>query len=373
MTRVERPRSSSIRGRAKESRTLQCVAFFFAIVATLSSSIIASSISADASSVGTARAQAAVLYQQIQAIGSRVETLGQKYDLAQINLRRNNNQINYTKSLASQIERSLAKGRIELRRDAIFAYVTNSASASVNPLFSRDGLKADATNVYSQIAGGNVSATLASLKYHKIKLTRERALLYKQERRANSAAYDAAKSFHDANVLRASLEHELSQVKGQIATFIAQQEAAAAAASAAALQAATLPTAKPTQGIAAPPPNSRANIAIRAAMGMIGVPYVWGGASRSGVDCSGLILLAYAVAGVTLPHYSGSQYADTQRVPLWNIQPGDLLFYGPGGSEHEAMYIGNGQMIEAASSGTLVHISPIRLGYGFVGVGRVRT
>jgi cell wall-associated NlpC family hydrolase len=367
MTGVERLKRQSTRLPTIKTQDRQFIASVLVIV-TFSAATLVVSSSAGASSIGTAREQAAVLYQQIQSIGSRVETLGQKYDLARINLQQFQNQIKNSKEVVAQIERSVAKGNAQLRRDVIFAYVTNSALANVIPLFSRDRLKADATNVYSQIAGGNVSATLASLKYHKIKLTRERAILYKQDRRANSAAHDAAKSFHDANVLRASLEHTLSQVKGKIATFVAQQVAAAAAASAAALQ-----SAKPTQGIVAPPPNSRANIAIRAAMSMIGVPYVWGGASRSGVDCSGLILLAYAAAGVILTHYSGSQYADTQRVPLWNIQPGDLLFYGPNGSEHEAMYIGNGQMIEAASSGTLVHISPIRLGYGFVGLGRIRT
>jgi len=372
MTRVERARRKSTHGRSEESHSHRNFGTIIAIVAISLSWIAFPSLSASASSVGTARAQAVVLYQQIQSIGSRVETMGQKYDLARINLQRYQNQIVSSKYVVAKIERSVAKGNSQLRRDVIFAYVTNSASTNVNQLFSTDRLKADATNVYGQIAGGNVSATLASLKYHKIKLTRERAVLFKQVRRANSAAHDAANAFHDANLLRASLVRTLSQVKGTIATFVAQQAAAAAAASAAALQAATVQTATPAQGIAAPPPNSRANIAIRAAMGMIGVPYVWGGASPSGVDCSGLILLAYAAAGVTLPHYSGSQYADTQRVPLWNIQPGDLLFYGPGGSEHEAMYIGNGQMIEAASSGTLVHISPIRLGYGFVGIGRVR-
>ena len=372
MTSVERARRKSTLGRSEESPSHRNIGTIVAIVAISLSWIAFPSLSASASSVVTARAQAAVLYKQIQSIGSRVETMGQKYDLARINLQRYQYQIKNSKNVVAQIEMSVTKANVQLRRDVIFAYVTNSASANVNQLFSTDGLKADATNVYSQIAGGNLNATLASLKYHKIKLTQERAILYKQVRRANGAARDAANAFHDANVLRASLVRSLSRVKGTIATFVAQQAAAAAAASAAALQAATLSTVKPTQGITAPPPNSRANVAIRAALSMIGVPYVWGGASRSGVDCSGLILLAYAAAGVTLPHYSGSQYADTQRVPLWNIQPGDLLFYGPGGSEHEAMYIGNGQMIEAASSGTLVHISPIRLGYGFVGIGRVR-
>ena len=100
----------------------------------------------------------------------------------------------------------------------------------------------------------------------------------------------------------------------------------------------------------APPPDSKANIAIRAAETYIGIPYVWGGASRSGVDCSGLIMLAYDAAGIDLPHYSGAMYEDTMRVPLIDIEPGDLLFYGYDGDQHVAMYVGDGKMIEAPES-----------------------
>ena len=83
-------------------------------------------------------------------------------------------------------------------------------------------------------------------------------------------------------------------------------------------------------------------------------------------------MLAYAAVGVYLPHYSGAQFADTVRVPLWDIQPGDLLFYGYNGDEHEAMYVGGGNMIEAPETGYQVRITPIRLGWGFAGIGRVR-
>ncbi len=112
--------------------------------------------------------------------------------------------------------------------------------------------------------------------------------------------------------------------------------------------------------------------AIRTAEEYLGVPYVWGGASRSGVDCSGLIMLAYDAAGIDFPHYSGAMYEDTERVPLYDIEPGDLLFYGPGGDEHVAMYVGGGDMIEAPETGQVVHITPIRLYGGFVGLGRPR-
>ncbi|MHB8498025.1 MAG: C40 family peptidase [Acidimicrobiales bacterium] len=144
-----------------------------------------------------------------------------------------------------------------------------------------------------------------------------------------------------------------------------------------------------------PPSSSGGEIAVRAAEAELGVPYVWGGGTYSGpsgsasapanqlgqpgFDCSGLVMYAWAQAGVDLAHYTGAQFQETARVPLSDIQPGDLLFYGPGASEHVAMYIGGGMMIEAPETGQDVRITPIRTdpnsdaadGYEpFVGAGR---
>ncbi len=324
-------------------------------------------LTASASGLTNARSEAATLYRQIQTIDNRVGYLGQKYDMTLITLHHITNVIANTKSIVAQIQRDLAKGNSQLQADAIFAYVTNGSAASNNPLFSKNASNIGATNVYNQLAAGNVSTTLANLKSYRIKLTQERSILASEDRKAANAARTAARAFHESKILQATLQNTLSKVKGQIAYFISQQEAAAAAQSASALR-----NAQPQANFPAPPPDSRANIAIRAAMSFLGVPYVWGGASRYGVDCSGLVMLAYAAAGIFLPHYSGAQFADTMRVPLIDIQPGDLLFYGYNGDQHVAMYIGHGEMIEAPSAGYTVHITPVRLGYGFAGLGRPR-
>lgn len=300
-------------------------------------------------------------------MNNEVSLLGQKYDEALIKLHKFNNEIVNTKNIVANIERNENKGTRQLRADVVFAYVTNGANVGNNPLFSKNAMKLGATNVYSQLAEGNINATIASLKSDKIELTQEKGLLNAEDAHARNVARDAAKSLNKGNVIQAQLRHSLAQVKGQIATFVDQAEAAAAAASSS-----TLNSAQPVAGFPAPPPDSVANIAIRAAESYLGVPYVWGGASRSGVDCSGLIMLAYEAAGVDFPHYSGAQYEDTARVPLYDIQPGDLLFYGPGGDEHVAMYVGGGMMIEAPEAGEVVHITPIRLYGGFVGLGRPR-
>jgi cell wall-associated NlpC family hydrolase len=81
-------------------------------------------------------------------------------------------------------------------------------------------------------------------------------------------------------------------------------------------------------------------------------------------------MYAWGVAGVNLPHYSGDQMADTTPVPVSDLEPGDLLFYGPGGSDHVAMYIGDGKMIQAPYTGSWVSISPVMFGSWFAGAGR---
>jgi cell wall-associated NlpC family hydrolase len=322
---------------------------------------------AAASSITTDRQKATRIYNQIQSIDGRVELLGQKYDGAKVKLQKINNEIVNTKAVVAGIQSRVNNNNRQLRADAIFAYVTNGAAASNNPLFSSNASNIGATNVYNQLAQGNISSTIASLKNYRIELTQERSILNSEDAQARAAATVAASSFHNAKVLQATLQRALGQVKGQIATYVAEVAAAAAAKSAGKLR-----SAKPVKGYPAPPPDSRANIAIGAAESYIGTWYCWGGASRRCVDCSGLVMLAYEAAGIDFPHYSGGQWDDTERVPLYDIEPGDLLFYGYNGDEHVAMYVGHGQMIEAEETGTRVHIVPIRLGYGFAGLGRPR-
>ena len=88
------------------------------------------------------------------------------------------------------------------------------------------------------------------------------------------------------------------------------------------------------------------------------------GTPRRASTAPGLVAWAYAQVGISLPHFSGAQYDDTTHIPLADIEPGDLLFYGPGGSEHVAMYVGGGSMIEAPYTGASVWITGVRTGDG---------
>lgn len=112
---------------------------------------------------------------------------------------------------------------------------------------------------------------------------------------------------------------------------------------------------------------------IRRAMSQLGVPYSWGGGNANGpsrgidsgagtvgFDCSGLYLYAFAGVGIKLDHYSGSQYNAGRKIPSSQMRRGDLIFYGPNASQHESMYLGNGQMLEAPYTGSQVRIAPVR-------------
>ncbi|OBI05173.1 NlpC/P60 family peptidoglycan endopeptidase RipA [Mycobacterium scrofulaceum] len=112
---------------------------------------------------------------------------------------------------------------------------------------------------------------------------------------------------------------------------------------------------------------------IRRGMSQIGVPYSWGGgnaagpskgidsgAGITGFDCSGLVLYSFAGVGIKLPHYSGSQYNLGRKIPSSQMRRGDVIFYGPGGSQHVTIYLGDGQMLEAPDIGLKVRVAPVR-------------
>jgi peptidoglycan DL-endopeptidase CwlO len=101
---------------------------------------------------------------------------------------------------------------------------------------------------------------------------------------------------------------------------------------------------------------SRPGRVVKAAMGYLGVPYVWGGSSPSGFDCSGLVLYVYAKVGVTLPHSSRMQYSCGKPVSRSELKVGDLVFYYHP-IQHVGIYIGNGKIVNA--TGNQVQISAV--------------
>jgi cell wall-associated NlpC family hydrolase len=133
--------------------------------------------------------------------------------------------------------------------------------------------------------------------------------------------------------------------------------------------AASAPEASPSPpAISAPPAKYGGVVGI--AMRYLGTPYVYGGASPSGFDCSGFVMYVYAQVGVSLPHNAAAQYGYGTPVDRSQLQPGDLVFFN--GLGHNGIYIGGGSFIHSPHTGDVVKISSLTGWYSSTWVGARR-
>ena len=160
--------------------------------------------------------------------------------------------------------------------------------------------------------------------------------------------------------IEAQLESLTQGIKDDIKRLEEQQAAAArAAAAAAAAQVTDTDTGTPPSGNIDPGGPGHPEV-VGIAQRYLGVPYVWGGASPSGFDCSGLVMYCYAQIGIGLSHGATDQQRASKPVSLDNLAPGDLVFFGgPSYSHHVGIYVGGGSMINAPHTGAVVSYGSI--------------
>ena len=380
--------------------------------------MVVASPTVGADSVASARAKAAAIAASLAAAQNKMSALGQQYDAARNQLGQVENDIATTKAAIEQKQQQVVHDKQLLVKAAVTAYVSDGSAVADNPLFSSNETAQGAANEYRQITSGDINEAVANLNTAKNTLSAQQAQLTAQERQAQGAVSSEQAAISANQAVEQQQSAALAQENGEIATLVEQQQQAQAAAAAQAARAqiaaaaaaqaqriaaekaaaSTQPASSPTAGAtssggagggrasgsgsgrSAPTPYVPLPVApggvgaVSAAETQLGVPYVWGGESPgAGFDCSGLVQWAWRQAGVSLPRTSGAQFAASTPVSIADLEPGDLLFYGPSGSDHVAMYVGGGMMIEAPETGEVVHITPLRLGgYGesFAGAGR---
>lgn len=200
---------------------------------------------------------------------------------------------------------------------------------------------------------------LARKASEKEEVEEERSALVAQA----EAAEERRKSLEVANSTAASADVEASEETNEEATTETNEEENVEAEGEEAATDSEAVTTSSTSSAPAPAPSTTDSSVVGIAQGLQGIPYVYGGGSTSGFDCSGFTTYVFAQAGRSLPRTAAAQYGATSRISRSEAQPGDLVFFSQGGGvDHVGIYMGGGNFIGAQTS-TGVAVSTIDSGY----------
>jgi peptidoglycan DL-endopeptidase CwlO len=353
-----------------------------ALVIALAALLAAVGQAAADPSINSKQAEARQVLAEINRLDINLERAIQAYDTANVKLagiERDQKRARFELHVAKG---NLSRAQAALSERLVAIYTSDTQNSALEVLLGSKSLddllnRIEAVNrVSSQDA-----ETMQEVRTFKHDVLERQADL----RRAHAAQ---AKVVAERAAAKASIQGQLarrhtllSSIRSEIATLQAQERArqaqlaaeararipaqASAAATATAQNPLGVGAATPEGASVAPP--SRYGGVVGIAMRYLGTPYVWGGASPSGFDCSGFTMYVYAQVGVSLPHSSYAQYGMGVPVSQSDLQPGDLVFfYGLG---HVGIYIGGGNYIHAPHTGDVVKISS--LGAGYVGARRI--
>jgi peptidoglycan DL-endopeptidase CwlO len=373
----------------------------FLLLCTLALAALAAAVAATmAGAHSTPQIRAAQAHER--AVMAQVDAIGKDLQLAEDQLANAQQRLALVNQSLKRNEYRLhvAKGNLKAAQHRVmqrlYSLYVNGAPSTIDVIAGAHSLSQMIDRAESAQVLSNQDAALGqqALSFEHSVQARERQLHQLKQQRAQAVREAAARQRERAaelgqqKRLLASIHSSISQLQAQEA---ARERAAAAAARArlqaeiaarkaaeraAAAQASQSSQSSSVPTLAPPPPvnvptgggpgaghAAAASIALR----YLGVPYVYGGASPSGFDCSGLVMYVYAQLGISLPHYTVAQWNATQ--PVSSPAPGDLVFFN--GLGHVGIYIGGGRFVNAPHTGSVVRIDSISSFGGYVGARRV--
>lgn len=383
------------------SRTRQAPAILLASAALLAALLTVVASATANPSIRSKRQLAQAVLAQIRESDSQLEKVIESYDLASEQLGQIDADLDSNAHHLAVARRSLGAAQVHLAERLRALYINGDGGGAVEVLLGAESLDDLLGRLDMVQRVGDQDARVLGAVDQFRKEVKERRGRLASARLAQAQVVDQRASQKQAIESRlaerkrmlAGLEDEIAQLQAEEARrqvrleaqararLAAEQAAAAAAASAAPTALSSLgtsepaapgvadPAAEPTAG--APVPDSRYGAVVGIAMQYLGVPYVWGGASPSGFDCSGFVAYVYNQLGVALPHHAASQFEYGTPVSIDELQAGDLVFFD--GLGHDGIYIGGGQFIHSPHTGDVVKISSLSGWYGstFVGARRL--
>jgi peptidoglycan DL-endopeptidase CwlO len=285
------------------------------------------------------------LVAQAKQLEFQINSLSEQYDGLRIQLTRAKANAQIAQQAASRGQAALAVGQQAIAQLAAANYINSGLDPTFQALTTGDAAQflsqASAIAEMDQSSGVMVSALSQQVT---------QALRQKQTAEQQIAAVNALETQMNAKkkLILAKIDTVNSAAMKQAMTIFEQTGQ---------YPKVTIPTA-----------NTVGAQALQAALSRLGDPYVWGAVGPDEFDCSGLVMWAYAQVGISLPHYTGSQWNSGVHVSRNDLEPGDLVFFFSNIS-HVGMYIGNGLMIDAPNFREVVRVEPI---YWSAFVGAVR-
>ncbi len=319
-------------------------------IAVLLGAVVIGPASADP--LSDKKAEAAQIGAQLAQLQDRQHDLNGQFEQANYELHQAQEKVIAAKALAAQTAAEADKRREDLRHYAVAAYQSGNDSPEFDALITNDASTGVQKRSYLQSISGSRQDLVDALNAARQKAEEDGVRLKAAEDVSTAKAAEIEqlkKAADDAANQQAAIN---TKVQGELKVLVDAENARIAAAAAAA-RAAAANAASGGRASAAPNPNpgrirSEVSGAISAGRTKLGAAYVWAAEGPDVFDCSGFVRWSFLQVGISLPHYSGAMYQSTIRISESQLQPGDLVFWGVGGSQHVAIYIGGNQILHTA-------------------------
>ena len=318
------------------------------------------SVPASASPVSDKKARLEQVQAKLETVYHQVDMAVEKYNQATSQLQTVQGQIKQNEHLLKVAEYNLGVANSQLQSRAESIYKTRDVGI-VDILFAANSFDDLVTqlNLMERLGNSDVD-TVKSIAAFRSDIKDRRVKLAADKKSAAKLVETATAQKDEVVGLERQLESMTAGIKADIQRLEQQQAAAAKAAAQAASQAAAADTGGGGGGVVVDPGGSGNSSVVAIAQRYLGVPYVYGGASPSGFDCSGLTMFCYAQVGIGLSHGATDQQRASTPVPLSALQAGDLVFFGNASySHHVGIYVGGGSMIHAPHTGSVVSYGSI--------------
>ena len=340
------------------------------LVIAIAAACVAAGTATGDPSISAKQAQAQQVLSRLQQLDGSVQRATSAYDAASAGLYRIERGLKINRQALHAARTNLGKAQVALEQRLVVIYTTRDEQSTLSVLLGAQSIN-DLVNRIETLQ--SVSSQDVAVMNQVISFKRQIAA---HEKYLEHARVEQARLVRERAAAKSQMiserDHEQSlynSIKGEIQKLVAAQQARQlqlrqAAQSRLAEQSLLQTSSDPGFGVSAStpdgasvaPPSQYTGVAA-IALRYLGVPYVWGGSTPAGFDCSGFVMYVYAQVGVSLPHYTGAQWNMGVPVDRSDLEPGDLVFFD--GLGHVGIYIGGGQFVHAPHTGDVVKISSL--------------